>query len=80
MDSLIALVKIEGNFLFDKASPSEFRSALVNVLGQDKGQVVGGTCTEMRRTTHTSFPSFSRYLSLISYQRVVAVRRCFGYW
>jgi hypothetical protein len=39
LDSLIALVKIEGNFLFDKATAAEFRSALINILGSDKGQV-----------------------------------------
>lgn len=39
VDEFIAVLNIEGNFLFEKATHSDFRSALINTLGGDKGQV-----------------------------------------
>lgn len=39
MDDIVAMVNIEGNFLFEKAAFTDFKSALTQCLGQDKGQV-----------------------------------------
>ena len=39
IDEFVAVVNIEGNFLFEKATYSDFKSALTNTLGSDKGQV-----------------------------------------
>lgn len=39
VDEYIAAVEIVGNFLFEKATYDDFKSALINALGGDKGQV-----------------------------------------
>ena len=45
VDEFIAVLNIEGNFLFEKATYGDFKSALINSLGGDKGQVnYGCTC------------------------------------
>jgi photosystem II S4 domain protein len=38
-DDFVALLNIEGNFLFEKATHDDFRNAVIQVLGSDKGQV-----------------------------------------
>lgn len=40
VDEIIAVLNIEGNFLFEKATYDDFRSATVNALGGNKGQVI----------------------------------------
>ena len=39
VDEFIAVLNIEGNFLYEKATYADFKSALINSLGGDKGQV-----------------------------------------
>lgn len=40
IDEYMAAVEIVGNFLFEKATYDDFKSALINSLGGDKGQVI----------------------------------------
>jgi hypothetical protein len=40
VDEYMAAVEIVGNFLFEKATYDDFKSALINALGGDKGQVI----------------------------------------
>jgi hypothetical protein len=40
VDEYMAAVEIVGNFLFEKATYDDFKSALINALGADKGQVI----------------------------------------
>lgn len=41
IDEFIAVLSIEGNFIFEKATYADFKSALITTLGGDKGQVRG---------------------------------------
>ena len=39
MDDVVALINVEGNFLFEKITFADVRSALIQTLGSDKGQI-----------------------------------------
>lgn len=39
VDEFIAVLNIEGNFIFEKATYDDFKSAMSNTLGGDKGEV-----------------------------------------
>jgi hypothetical protein len=39
VDEYIAVLNIEGNFIFEKATSDDFKSAMSNTLGGDKGEV-----------------------------------------
>lgn len=39
VDEYIAVLNIEGNFIFEKATYDDFKSAMSNTLGGDKGEV-----------------------------------------
>ena len=49
VDEYIAAVEIVGNFLFEKATYDDFKSALINALGSDKGQVSEIMRTDVHR-------------------------------
>jgi hypothetical protein len=40
VDEYIAVLNIEGNFIFEKATYDDFKSAMSNTLGGDKGEVL----------------------------------------
>ena len=39
LDDVVALINVEGNFLFEKITFADVRSALTQTLGSDKGQI-----------------------------------------
>jgi len=39
IDEFIAVLSIEGNFIFEKATYADFKTALITTLGGDKGQI-----------------------------------------
>ena len=39
VDNFVGLLNIEGNFVFEKATHDDFKSAVIQTLGSDKGQV-----------------------------------------